>query len=235
MATTVHRLGEHFMITITLEGDNLGKAIHKAIDVLNSGGIIAYPTETFYGLGVRFDIVGSLRRLYDLKRRPREKAMPLIIGHAGLLCEIVLPAWLGHVPSPVTSLMNRFWPGPLTLLLPAKEGLSEFLTAGSGTIAVRVPGESFALRLARTAGFPITATSANLSGMPPAASGREVLRHFDDRIDLLIDGGETSGRLPSTIVDASGKRARIVREGAIEREELENCLVRSQGEQVFED
>lgn len=212
------------MSTLTLDETQTDEAIHEAIAVLRRGGIIAYPTETFYGLGVKFDMPEPLKRLYELKRRPTEKAMPVIIGHTDLLPKLVSQQWLRKIPSSAKSLMERFWPGPLTLLLPAKEGLSEFLTAESGMIAVRIPGESFALRLARKACFPVTATSANLSGMPPAENGIEVTRYFGDCINLLIDGGGTRGKLPSTIVDAARDPIRIVREGAISRKEIENCL-----------
>lgn len=181
--------------------------------MLRQGGLIAYPTETFYGLGVKFDIPESLKRLYKVKRRPRGKAMPVIIGDRGSLPQVVSEKWLQTVPPSVESLMDKFWPGPLTLLLPARDGLSEYLTADTGLIAVRVPGESFALQLARKTGFAITATSANLSGMPPAESVERIVEYFDDGVDLIIDGGRTPGRLPSTTVDASGERIRIVREG----------------------
>ncbi len=212
------------MFTIRLDKDMNNDVLDKSVSVLEAGGMIAFPTETFYGLGVRFDLPESLERLYELKRRPKQKAMPLIIGHIGLLSAIVPRDWLEHIPSPVKSLADRFWPGPLTLLLPAGKGLSEFLTAGSGMIAVRIPGESFALNLAREADFPITATSANISGMPPSVNAREVVRYFDDRIDLLVDGGETRGGLPSTIIDATKAPMKIMREGAITTKELENYL-----------
>ena len=112
------------------------------------------------------------------------------------------------------SLMDEHWPGPLTLLFPAKDGLSEHLTAGTGRIAVRVPGESFALCLAKKAGFPITATSANLSGMPPAENAEMVKKYFDGGIDMLIDGGQTAGGTPSTIVDVTEDVPVIIRRGA---------------------
>lgn len=210
----------------------MNEATDAAVAALRSGGIICYPTETFYGLGVKFDMPESLKQLYELKKRPREKAMPVIIGDRVLLSEVVSPDWLAAVPHDARSLMERFWPGPLTLLLPAMEGLSEFLTAGTGMIAVRVPGESFALRLARKAGFPFTATSANLSGMPPAVNAREITDYFGERVTLLIDGGQAPGGLPSTIVDASGAAIRIIREGAIERREIEHWLTKgsAQGE-----
>lgn len=212
------------MFTIRLHKETIRDTLDKAVGILKSGGIIAYPTETFYGLGVKFDLAESLRRLYELKKRPPDKAMPVIIGGRNMLPEIVPVDWLASLPSAAESLMDGFWPGPLTLLCPAREGLSEFLTAGTGTIAVRIPGESFALRLAKETGFPFTATSANLSGMPPAVNGQEIIRYFDEDLDLLIDGGQTPGGLPSTIAVVSGKGVKVIREGAITKREIEERL-----------
>lgn len=208
------------MVHIRLAKDKIDEAINKTINVLEIGEIIAYPTETFYGLGVKFDIFDSLKKLYELKKRPKEKTMPVIIGDRSFLSEIILESWLEDIPLETKLLMDRFWPGPLTLLLPAKEGLSEHLTSNTGKIAVRIPGESFALHLAKKAGFPITATSANPSGMPPAKNADSVIKYFGESIDLLIDGGKTPGGLPSTIVDPSDGRIKIVREGAIGRNEI---------------
>jgi len=209
------------MISLALNKDKIGDASTKAIEILKNGGIIAYPTETFYALGVKFDQLISLKRLYELKKRPREKAMPVIIGKRITLSEIVSPEWLARAPQSVLSIMDRFWPGPLTLLIPARQGLSEYLTADTGMIAVRMPGESFALRLAQDAGFPITATSANLSGAPPADNAKMVIQYFSGGVNMVVDGGQTPGGLPSTIVDASGERITIVREGVITRDEIE--------------
>jgi L-threonylcarbamoyladenylate synthase len=208
------------MISRKLADDNIHAVSDEAVSILQRGGIIAYPTETFYGIGVKFDMSASLHRLYWLKRRPREKAMPVIIGDVGALSEIVSPEWLENVPSSTLMLMKRFWPGPLTLLLPARAGLSEYLTAETGMIAVRIPGESFALLLATKAGFPLTATSANISGMPPAENAEMIIQYFGDSLDLLVDGGRSPGGMPSTIVDASGDRIKIVREGAIGNSDL---------------
>ena len=201
---------------IKVERNNLSEVLKKAVAVLNDGGIVAYPTETFYGLGVRFDNEDALRRLYELKKRPEEKPMPLIIGSRELLSLIAL--------SPNESaleLMDKFWPGSLTLLLNAKKDLSPYLTANSGKIAVRIPGESAALYLVREVGFPITATSANPSGMPPAEDADTVIRYFGKGIDMVIDGGRTAGGLPSTIADVTEKKIKIVREGAIPSRLLE--------------
>jgi L-threonylcarbamoyladenylate synthase len=150
--------------------------------------------------------------------------MPVIIGRRADLSAIVSPEWLAHIPPFTQSLMDRFWPGPLTLLIPAKKGLPEYLTADTGMIAVRMPGESFALQLAKHAGFPVTATSANLSGTPSADRAGMVLHYFGEGVDLVIDGGQTPGGLPSTIVDVTGARVSIVREGVITRGEIERFI-----------
>ncbi|MDQ7786868.1 MAG: L-threonylcarbamoyladenylate synthase [Thermodesulfovibrionales bacterium] len=195
--------------------ENNRQALVSAIRILEKGGIIAYPTETFYALGVKFDLPGSLQNLYEIKKRPREKALPLIIGDRRMIGLVAAP-----VSKKTLSLMDRFWPGPLTLLLTAKENLSEYLTAGTHTVAVRIPGRSFALDLAQAVDFPITATSANISGMPPAQDAATVVRYFGDTIDLVVDGGKTPGGNPSTIADVTGKDFQILREGAIEKEVL---------------
>ena len=196
------------MEIIRLTGGNTKKAVALAVGVLRAGGIVAYPTETFYGLGCRFDCEAALKRLYRLKGRPPEKAMPLIAGKK------TLRMVAKDINELSRGLMARFWPGPLTLLLTAKEGLSRRLVK-RGKVAVRTPGESFALRLAKKEAFPITATSANPSGMPPAKTAKKVVEYFGGHIDLLIDGGKTPGGLPSTVADATGKKAKILRQGAI--------------------
>ncbi|MBM4135491.1 MAG: threonylcarbamoyl-AMP synthase [Nitrospira sp.] len=203
------------MLSIKLTKNNLEQVLYRAVEALRKGNIVAYPTETFYGLGVKFDMEDPLKKLYDMKKRPKEKAMPLIIGDKQLL-----PILTESVNSLAIPLMEKFWPGPLTLIFQAKNNLSEYITAGTHKIAVRIPGESFALYLAKAALFPFTATSANLSGIPPAQDADTVIRYFGDKIDLLIDGGTTAGGLPSTIVDVTGRKIKILREGAIRKELL---------------
>lgn len=184
--------------------------INTSISILKKGGIIAYPTETFYGLGAKYDIDSALKRLYEIKQRPKEKAMPLIIGGIDKLSLIT-----DSINASVKELMDRFWPGPLTFFFHSRAGLSEYIVS-ENKVAVRIPGESFALKLACAAGFPITATSANISGMPPADSASMVFDYFGDRIDLIIDGGKTKGGLPSTIVDATDTAIKIIRKGAVD-------------------
>jgi L-threonylcarbamoyladenylate synthase len=202
---TVMKVSEH----------HLGIILQNAIDILLSGGIVAYPTETFYALGVKFDMQDTLQRLYDLKQRPSEKAMPLIIGDQALLSSLST-----SINRTALSLIENFWPGPLTLIVPAFTNLSPYITADTHTVAVRIPGESFALKLAQAARFPITATSANISGKPPASDAESVAEYFNAMIDLIIDDGMTPGGSPSTIVDVTGKHAILLREGAVKKENM---------------
>ena len=207
------------MLRLFISKINLEHVLVQTVEALKKGSIDAYPTETFYGLGVKFDIEDSLKRLCDIKNRARDKAMPLIFGDRRLL-----PYAIKSPNQKAILLMEEFWPGPLTLILRAKKNISRYITAGTERVAVRIPGTSFALSLAQKANFFITATSANLSGMIPAQDADAVARYFGDRIDIVIDGGPTPGGLPSTIVDVTGKEMRILREGAISKESLSEFL-----------
>ncbi len=174
-----------------------------------NGGIISYPTETIYGLGATYDNENALKRLYGLKQRPYEKTVPIIIGsieQLSLLAEVVNDT--------AADLISRFWPGPLTLIFRARSGLNGYVTSNR-KVAVRIPGASFALDLVRAAGFPIIATSANISGLPPARNAAMVADYFADNLDLIVDGGESPTAVPSTLVDVTDNTPIIVREGAI--------------------
>ena len=197
----------------------VSEALEKASWIIKKGGVIAYPTETFYGLGVKYDDISALKKLYGIKHRSLNKALPLIIGEKGELDLIA-----SNITVSAEKLAKKFWPGPLTILLPAKPDISEFITAKTGKIAVRIPGESFALDLARSLGFPITATSANISGMPPADNTDDVIRYFGDALDLIIDCGKTPGGKSSTIIDASGEKIRFLRAGAVSIEDVFTVL-----------
>lgn len=199
---------------LKLSDENLEEALNSALSVLLDGGIVAYPTETFYALGVRYDNADALKRLYEIKHRPGRKTMPIIIGS-----EEQLKALTVQLNDTAQRLIKRFWPGPLTLVFDALPGLSEFITAG-GKVAARVPGRSFALQLAKRADFPITATSANISGNPPADEAEMIHNAFGAGVDLIIDGGRTKGGLPSTIVDVTGDAIEVLREGAMKTDLL---------------
>lgn len=198
------------MLYFKITDSNEDQALKKAVETIRDGGIIAFPTETFYGLGADCMNEEALLRLYDLKKRPPEKAMPVIVGSIEDIDLITT-----DIPDEALILMEKYWPGPLTIVLNARKGLSICLTGGREKVAVRVPGRSIALSLAVAAGIPITATSANPSGMPPAEKAEEVLKFFGDEIDLILDGGQTPGGSPSTIVEIINGRIKVLREGKI--------------------
>ncbi|MDI1472329.1 MAG: L-threonylcarbamoyladenylate synthase [Thermodesulfovibrio sp.] len=183
--------------------------IVDVIKILERDGIIIYPTETLYGIGVKYDNKKLLKKVFEIKNRPSEKTFPLIINlnHLDLL--------VSSIPPLAQKLIEKYWPGPLTLILPAKDGLPEEITSNK-TVAVRMPGESFALELIKNSPFPITATSANISGYPAASDIETVLKYFEKSdITLFIDGGSLQG-IPSTIVDVTITPPKIIRKGAID-------------------
>ncbi len=184
------------------------KSLEEAARVLKEGGIVSYPTETFYGLGVKFDNEQALRRLFELKGRPEGKPFSLIIADKEQLKDIAAP--LSRV---ALQLIRQHWPGPLTLVLEALPGLSPYI-APRGTVAVRVPGASAALELARKCGFAITATSANPSGEAPPGTAQMVSAYFPEGIDIVLDGGATPGVLASTIVELTSGEPVVLRQGA---------------------
>ncbi len=206
------------MKVIRVTEHNVDDAVQKASALIRAGGIVAFPTETFYGIGAHYADETVLRRIYSLKQRSTKNALPLLIGSKKLL-KLLTPS----IHEIAAMMMNRFWPGPLTILFPAKSNLHNLITAGTEKVAVRMPGGSIALRLAQSLEFPITATSANISGMPPAENAGQVFRYFKDGIDLLIDGGSTSGTLPSTIIDIVDNKIIIVRQGVIPKADILYC------------
>jgi len=182
--------------------------LDEAAAVVKRGGIIVYPTETFYALGADPFNPQAIKRLYLLKGRPASMPISVIVGDA---------AMLGRITPEVTplarSLMERFWPGPLTIIFDALEKLPTELTAGTGTIAARVSSDQVCRRLLSALDAPITATSANPSGMPPPVDASTAVEYFNGDIDLLIDGGRLKGTAGSTIVDCRGAAPVIVRTG----------------------
>ena len=189
--------------------------LDPAVKILRSGGVIAYPTETFYGLGVDAFNTAAVERLVKLKGRPGGKPISVIIKDA-----CVLKTVAREVPPDATRLIKRFWPGPLTIVFKAVDGLPAALTGESATIGVRVSADPTAGRLVAELSAPLTATSANPSGEEPPVTAEEVLRYFGKRLDAIIDGGRLPGRSASTVVDVTGAELKILRAGMIDPGEL---------------
>lgn len=191
----------------------------RAVSFLAEGGIVALPTETFYGLAVDPFNERALEALFRLKGRERGKPFPVLIHHEGQL-----PALVQGVPDLYRPLMKAFWPGPLTLVFPAKAGLSSLLTGKDGGVGIRISPHPVAERLGQLWGRPITATSANPSGLPAARTAEEVRRFFGDKVDFILDGGPTAGGKSSTVVSLHGNGLCLLRAGVIEFSRLTQVL-----------
>ncbi len=178
--------------------------------LLLAGGLVALPTETFYALAVHPFEEAALVRLFHLKERSPEKPVLVLVGGPEMLPQVA-----GEVPEAGVRLVARFWPGPLTLILPARAGLPGLLTGGTGTIGVRQPRHAVTGRLVAALGFPVTGTSANRSGRPPLITAEEVARELGPGVDLILEAGPCPGGLPSTIVDVTCAPPRLVRAGAV--------------------
>jgi L-threonylcarbamoyladenylate synthase len=191
--------------------------IGKAADMLRKGGVIAFPTETFYGLGADTGNEKAVKQIFEIKGRDFRNPIPLIIGKKEDLYELV-----GDIPALAETLMTRFWPGPLTLVFRASGRVNPGLTAGTGKIGVRISSHPIATALARALGGPITATSANLSGQKDCSSARDVLDQIGGRVDGIVDGGSTAGGPSSTVLDMTCDPPRILRYGAISADRLQD-------------
>jgi L-threonylcarbamoyladenylate synthase len=185
------------------------KGIEEAVAVLRGGGVVAYPTDTLYGLAVDPRRDDAVQRLFAVKGRDLAAAIPLIAGSAA---QAELVAVLGEMER---RLARAFWPGPLSIVAPARSGISSLVLAGGRSVAVRVPAHPAAVDLANAFGFCITATSANLSGEPATADPATVARTLAGRIDFVMDDGPAPGGPPSTIVEVRDGHPVLVREGAV--------------------
>ncbi len=193
------------------------EVVLDAVRVLREGGIVAYPTETFYGLGVDARSGPACRRLVELKGRPEEKALPCIVSGLAQFEEAARA-----LDGAGLALARNFWPGPLTLVVEARPGLAA--SSPDGSVAIRVSSVPLARDLAEGLGAPITATSANRSGLTPAVTAVEVDRSLGSEMDLILDGGPCPGGLPSTIVDVRESPPRILREGRVPFAEVKRIL-----------
>jgi Sua5/YciO/YrdC/YwlC family protein len=189
------------------------ESIQTALEILQRGGLIAFPTDTVYGVGALAFDGKAVESIYKAKDRPIEKAIPVLIGDATDMEKVGM-----DIPDIVYQLAARFWPGPLTCIVPKKPTLPESVSA-TETVGVRVPDHEVARAILHAAG-PMAVTSANISGRPSPSTAQEVLAQLGGRIDLIIDGGTTPGSVPSTLVDCTGNELKILREGPISLEEI---------------
>ena len=191
----------------------------EAARIISTGGLIAFRTDTFYGLGVDPLNPNAVARLRKLKGRGDSKPILLLIGEMSDLDLLIVDS-----SETFEVVIKEFWPGPLTVVGRAASGLPDGLTAGTGTVGVRLPKDENVRALVRLCSGALTATSANPSGRPPAHSAEEVESYFPTGIDLIIDGGKVAATQPSTVLDLSQAQPRVIREGAISREAIERAL-----------
>lgn len=193
--------------------------LHEAVTVLRRGGVVAYPTDTVYGLAVDARQPAAIARLYTVKGRPETKALPIIIGALAQLDEVVTA-----VPAVAAQLIAAFWPGPLTLLLPPHSSVPVRLLGTSDRIGVRWPASAISQQLASGLGGAITASSANRSGAPAALSAEEVWTQLAPAVDLVLDGGPVSNPVVSTVLDVITTPPCVLRVGRVPVPALEALL-----------
>lgn len=191
--------------------------VDRAIEILKSGGVVVYPTDTVYGLGCNALNSESVERIYRVKQRPSHQPLPVLLADVPQL-DVVAQS----VPEIARFLMSRFWPGGLTLVLPKTASLPDIVTAGSGKVAVRIPSHVVPLTIIRGLAAPIIGTSANISDRPSPVAPEEVEQQLGDQVDLIIDAGRCPGGIESTVVDVTLEtpvvlRAGIIPEGEIKR------------------
>ncbi len=193
------------------------RQVKQGIEILKSAGVIAYPTDTVYGLGADPLNRRAVDKIYRVKRRPYNQALPLLLADKSDLTKVA-----SEVPDIAWKLAEWFFPGGLTLVLRKSSWVPGNVSGGGNSIAVRVPNHPVPIALIKALGNPIVGTSANISGRPSPVTAAEVREQLGREVDLIIDGGRCAGGTDSTVLDVSGKTPILVREGAIPRKDLEN-------------
>lgn len=195
------------------------EALPAALAALRAGGVVAFPTDTVYGVGCDLWCVDAIEQLYWSKQRPRELAIPILVSHPAHVAQVAR-----DLPPDFEAVVGCFWPGGLTVIVPKKDSVPDALSGGRDTVAVRMPDHPAALRLIEAMGGALAVTSANLSGRPAPASAAEVLAELDGRVSVLIDGGVCPGGVASTIISLVSTPPVLLRQGGIAPDVLRQVL-----------
>lgn len=198
-------------------------AIARAVEILRGGGVIAFPTDTVYGIGAHGLIGEAVERLYAIKERPNDKSIPLLLASAD---DVLLAA--REVPPAARALMRRYWPGALTIVLRKQPHLPDAVS-GTDTVAVRVPDHPVVRALIRALGAPLAATSANKSGRPELLDAEAIAEQLGAGLELILDGGPLHGGVPSTVMDATVEPVRVLRAGAISADQIRRAIQEEAG------
>ena len=190
-----------------------------AVKILENSGLVIFPTETVYGLAAKIDKPDAIRKIYDIKKRERNKPLSVLVSNKNQVKEVA------KIDDELLDrIFENFWPGPLTVVLPKKENVSDLVTAGKETIGVRMPKNKIALSIIEASEMPLATTSVNVSGQEPAKTFEEAME-FKDLADLIIDGGKCDLGVPSTVCEINEGSLKILREGIIKEEELREKLM----------
>lgn len=200
--------------------ENLKIGIQRAGEILLSGGSVAFPTESFYGLGVNAMDDVAVGRLFHIKGREHNKPVLILLPSIDDLQRFV-----DDIPARAVDLMREFWPGGLTMIFYASKDVSPLLIAGTGKIGVRLSGHPVPTAIANAIGGPVTGTSANISGRPSCVTADDVKKNLGEKVDLILDGGRTEGGKGSTVLDITTDPPKILRKGMISREQLKKFLI----------
>jgi len=193
--------------------------LREAAKVILKNGVIGYPTETVYGLGANALSDAAVEKIFELKGREKHKPILIIAAELDQVKKLV-----ASFPAKAEILAQAFWPGALTMVLEAAPQLSKLLLGGGNQIGIRIPGSKICLELLKYCGVPITSTSANLSGQKNPISASEVRENFGDKLDLIIDGGESQSSVPSTVVVVAADNIKLIREGAISKSKITQVI-----------
>jgi L-threonylcarbamoyladenylate synthase len=199
--------------------NDIEKQVKEAAAILKNGGVVAYPTDTVYGLGACMTDINAVDRIFQVKGRPKGMALPVLLADLKQIEEIVI----NFTPA-AKRLAEEFFPGALTIILLKSANVPDIIAGGGKTIAFRIPNHPVPLALVKELGKPIVGTSANLSSQPSAHTADEVRKQIGDKIDMVIDGGKCPGGIESTVIDLSGEKPVIRRQGAIPIEKLRKIL-----------
>jgi len=193
--------------------------ILKAAQILKMGGLVAFPTDTVYGLAADATNKKSVRQIFEVKKRPFTKALPILIA-----TKKDLGKYTSGNSRKIKKIIDKYWPGPLTIILGKKKIIPNIVTAGKKTLGVRIPDHPIALALIRALGRPIATTSANISDKPSPTNARGVKKYLNKKIDLILDGGKTKLGRESTVLDCTTSPPTILRSGPIPAEKIEKIL-----------
>jgi L-threonylcarbamoyladenylate synthase len=191
----------------------------SAVEALKRGHVIVFPTETLYGLGADALNEAAVEKVFQLKGRDSDNPIPVLVANQGMLDTLV-----ANLPTTAQRLIDRYWPGPLTLVLPGRKNIPKYLCNSSGGVGVRISSQPIATLLVNGLGRPLTATSANLSGKEPARTLQEAEKYFAHHVEIFVDGGTLTSKTGSTVVEVMEDNIRIIREGEINAYELRQVL-----------